>query len=131
MPGIVTRSRFTALPRVEAMVNAFHGEMIAVMVFALILGIALTLVERRAVEPLLLWLQALYEVMKQQVLHSQVLWTDDTPVPPSVFGPMWEGTPPPWWTDDVLGGLPPEPATAAEKPSEEQPAPADDAVAPH
>jgi hypothetical protein len=21
-------------------------------------------------------------------------WTDDTPVPPSVFGPMWEGTPP-------------------------------------
>lgn len=36
-------------------------------------------------------------------------WTDDTPVPPDVFGPMWEGTPPSWWTDDVFAGLPPEP----------------------
>ncbi|MGH9750597.1 MAG: dicarboxylate/amino acid:cation symporter [Candidatus Polarisedimenticolia bacterium] len=50
---------------VEAMVNAFRGEMIAVMAFALILGIAFTLVERRAVEPLLVWLQALFTgVMK-------------------------------------------------------------------
>ena len=23
-------------------------------------------------------------------------WTDDTPVPPDVFGPMWDGDPPPW-----------------------------------
>jgi len=48
---------------VEAMVNAFRGDMLAVMVFALVLGIALTTVDRRAVEPLLLWLQALYEVV--------------------------------------------------------------------
>ena len=47
---------------VEAMVNAFRGDMIAVMVFALVLGVALTSIERRTVEPLLLWLQALYEV---------------------------------------------------------------------
>ena len=48
---------------VEAMVNAFRGDMLAVMVFALVLGIALTTVDRRDVEPLLLWLQALYEVV--------------------------------------------------------------------
>ena len=48
---------------VEAMVNAFRGDMIAVMVFALVLGVALTSIERRTVEPLLLWLQALYEVV--------------------------------------------------------------------
>jgi len=50
---------------VEAMVRAFEGEMIAVMVFALILGIALTLVDRKTAEPLLAWLQAiLATVMK-------------------------------------------------------------------
>ena len=48
---------------VKAMVGAMDGEMIAVMVFALVFGFALTLVERRAVEPLLLWLQAVYEVV--------------------------------------------------------------------
>ena len=48
---------------VEAMVTAYRGDMIAVMVFALILGVALTTVDRRVVEPLLLWLQALYEVV--------------------------------------------------------------------
>jgi hypothetical protein len=58
-------------------------------------------------------------------------WTDDTPVPQSVFGPMWEGTPPPWWTDDVLAGLSSEPTANAENPGEEQPAPTDDAIAPH
>jgi hypothetical protein len=63
-------------------------------------------------------------------LAEREKWTDDTPVPPSVFGPMWEGTPPAWWTDDVLAGLPPEPPTEAEKTSEDHPAPADDAVAP-
>jgi DAACS family dicarboxylate/amino acid:cation (Na+ or H+) symporter len=52
---------------VEAMVNAFRGDMIAVMVFALVLGIALTLVERRKVEPLLAWLQALLEVVMKVI----------------------------------------------------------------
>ena len=52
---------------VEAMVNAFRGEMVAVMVFALLIGIALTLVERRTVEPLLVWLQAVYEVVMKVI----------------------------------------------------------------
>jgi DAACS family dicarboxylate/amino acid:cation (Na+ or H+) symporter len=52
---------------VEAMANAFRGDMIAVMVFALVLGIALTMVERRAVEPLLAWLQALFEVVMKVI----------------------------------------------------------------
>ncbi len=52
---------------VEAMVNAFRGDMIAVMVFALVFGVALTLVERRAVEPLLAWLQAVYEVVMKVI----------------------------------------------------------------
>lgn len=52
---------------IEAMVNAFRGEMIAVMVFALVIGIALTLVERRSVEPLLDWLQAVYEVVMKVI----------------------------------------------------------------
>jgi hypothetical protein len=29
-------------------------------------------------------------------------WTDETPVPQSVFGPMWEGTPPEWWSEDAF-----------------------------
>lgn len=48
---------------VKAMVGALDGEMIAVMVFALVIGVALTLVDRRTVEPLLTWLQAVYEVV--------------------------------------------------------------------
>jgi DAACS family dicarboxylate/amino acid:cation (Na+ or H+) symporter len=52
---------------VEAMVNAFRGEIIAVMVFALFLGIAITLVERSKVEPLLGWLQALFEVVMKVI----------------------------------------------------------------
>jgi DAACS family dicarboxylate/amino acid:cation (Na+ or H+) symporter len=52
---------------VEAMVNAFRGDMIAVMVFALVIGVALTLVERRTVEPLLVWLQALYDVVMKVI----------------------------------------------------------------
>jgi len=50
---------------VEAMTRAFQGDMIAVMVFALILGIALTTIDRAIAEPLLRWLQAVFEtVMK-------------------------------------------------------------------
>jgi dicarboxylate/amino acid:cation (Na+ or H+) symporter, DAACS family len=48
---------------VEAMVNAFRGDMIAVMVFALIIGIAVTMIEKKRVEPLLVWLQAVYDVV--------------------------------------------------------------------
>ncbi|HZN02206.1 MAG TPA: dicarboxylate/amino acid:cation symporter, partial [Candidatus Polarisedimenticolia bacterium] len=44
---------------VDAMARAFQGEMLAVMVFALIFGIALTRVERSTAEPLLRWLEAL------------------------------------------------------------------------
>ena len=48
---------------VKAMVGAMEGEMIAVMVFALVIGVALTLIDRRAAEPLILWLQSVYEVV--------------------------------------------------------------------
>lgn len=41
-----------------------------------------------------------------QLAARQQEWTDDTPVPPEVFGPMWDREPPPWWREDVLVGLP-------------------------
>jgi DAACS family dicarboxylate/amino acid:cation (Na+ or H+) symporter len=47
---------------VEAMTNAFRGDILAVMVFALVCGIALTLVDRARAEPLLRWLQAVFDV---------------------------------------------------------------------
>lgn len=50
-------------------------------------------------------------------------WTDDTPVPPSVFGPMWDGPPPEWWTDEPLA------ETVPLINGEERPA--SDPVAPH
>jgi DAACS family dicarboxylate/amino acid:cation (Na+ or H+) symporter len=52
---------------VEAMANAFRGDMLAVMVFALVLGIALTLLDRAAVQPLLIWLQAVFEVVMKVI----------------------------------------------------------------
>jgi DAACS family dicarboxylate/amino acid:cation (Na+ or H+) symporter len=58
---------------VEAMANAFRGDMIAVMVFALVLGVALTLVERRKVEPLLQWLQALLEGVMRVIDFAMLL----------------------------------------------------------
>src|SRR5262245_1150740 len=48
---------------VRAMVEAFRGEMLAVMVFALILGIAITLCDPKVVEPLIQLLRAAYEVV--------------------------------------------------------------------
>jgi len=53
-------------------------------------------------------------------LAKELNWTDDTPVPPEVFGPMWDREPPPWWQDDLFVDLPspttetknPEPTTA-------------------
>jgi hypothetical protein len=38
-------------------------------------------------------------------LAAEQKWTDDTPVPTTVFGPMWDRDPPPWWIDDVTAGL--------------------------
>jgi DAACS family dicarboxylate/amino acid:cation (Na+ or H+) symporter len=52
---------------VEAMVNAFRGDILAVMVFALFLGIAVTLVDRKKAEPLLVWLQAVFEVVMKVI----------------------------------------------------------------
>jgi dicarboxylate/amino acid:cation (Na+ or H+) symporter, DAACS family len=52
---------------VEAMANAFRGDIIAVMVFALVVGVALTLVERKKVEPLLVWLQAVFDVVMKVI----------------------------------------------------------------
>src|SRR4029453_12227792 len=50
---------------VEGMVNAFRGDIWAAMVFPLFLGVAVPKVERRLAEPLLVWLQAVFEtVMK-------------------------------------------------------------------
>ncbi|MCI0703825.1 MAG: hypothetical protein L0241_22425 [Planctomycetia bacterium] len=45
-------------------------------------------------------------------------WTDDTPVPPEVFGPMWEGEPPHWWREIDIAKTPPEvePQSLAPKP---------------
>jgi hypothetical protein len=39
-------------------------------------------------------------------LAQEQKWTDETPVPPEVFGPMWDREPPAWWRDDALEGLP-------------------------
>ncbi len=51
----------------RAMVDAFRGEMIAVMVFSLLFGIALTLCEREKVAPLVAFLQAVYEVVMKVI----------------------------------------------------------------
>ena len=50
-------------------------------------------------------------------------WTDTTPVPPEVFGPLWRGMPPEWWTDDVLAGLSPETSSPTASEPGETPAP--------
>src|SRR5262245_18855395 len=34
-------------------------------------------------------------------LAQEQKWTDDTPVPPEVFGPMWDREPPSWWRENV------------------------------
>ena len=55
------------------------------------------------------------DLVKLVALAKAEGWTDDTPVPPDVFGPMWEGKPPSWWRDDVLADLPddaPQPTDA-------------------
>ena len=52
---------------VEAMVRAFDGEMIAVMVFALVFGVALTLIDKGIAAPLIAWLQAVFEVVMKVI----------------------------------------------------------------
>ena len=51
----------------QAMVNAFRGEMVAVMVFSLLIGIAVTLCPRERVQPLIGLLQAIYEVVMKVI----------------------------------------------------------------
>jgi dicarboxylate/amino acid:cation (Na+ or H+) symporter, DAACS family len=47
----------------RSMVDAFKGEMMAVMVFALIIGIALTLCDARRVEPVMALLRGVYDIV--------------------------------------------------------------------
>ena len=58
---------------VEAMTRAFKGEMLAVMVFALVLGVALTLVEREVAAPFLRWLEALYAAVMKVIGLAMLL----------------------------------------------------------
>ena len=51
----------------QAMVDAFRGEMVAVMVFSLLIGIAVTLCPRERVQPLISLLQAVYEVVMKVI----------------------------------------------------------------
>jgi len=48
---------------IRAMAEAFRGEMLAVMVFSLFMGIAMAMCERERVEPLMALLRSLYEVV--------------------------------------------------------------------
>jgi DAACS family dicarboxylate/amino acid:cation (Na+ or H+) symporter len=58
---------------IEAMTRAFQGDMIAVMVFALTFGVALTLVDRGTAEPLLKWLQAVFETVMKVIDFAMLL----------------------------------------------------------
>jgi len=57
----------------RAMVDAFKGEMLAVMVFSLLIGIAVTLCERETVEPLLAVLRSAYEVVMKVISLAMYL----------------------------------------------------------
>jgi len=48
---------------IRAMAEAYRGEMLAVMVFALFVGIAMAMCERQRVEPLMAVLRSVYEVV--------------------------------------------------------------------
>lgn len=48
---------------IRSMVEAFRGEMLAVMVFSLFMGIAMAMCERERVEPLMAVLRSLYDVV--------------------------------------------------------------------
>ena len=52
---------------IRSMVDAFKGEMLAVMVFSLFIGIAATLCARERIRPLLDLLQAVYEVVMKVI----------------------------------------------------------------
>ncbi|HET9481060.1 MAG TPA: dicarboxylate/amino acid:cation symporter, partial [Candidatus Polarisedimenticolia bacterium] len=51
----------------KAMVEAFQGEMLAVMVFSLLIGVAMTLCERERIEPLLVLLRGVYDVVMELI----------------------------------------------------------------
>ena len=51
----------------KSMVDAFKGEMLAVMVFSLFIGIAATLCNRERIQPLLDFLQSVYEVVMKVI----------------------------------------------------------------
>ncbi|HZI94902.1 MAG TPA: dicarboxylate/amino acid:cation symporter [Patescibacteria group bacterium] len=57
----------------KAMVDAFKGEMLAVMVFSLFIGIALTLCERETVEPIMALLRGVYEVVMKVIAMAMRL----------------------------------------------------------
>ncbi|HKY32927.1 MAG TPA: dicarboxylate/amino acid:cation symporter [Candidatus Polarisedimenticolia bacterium] len=57
----------------RAMVDAFKGEMLAVMVFALVLGVAVTLCDADKVKPLLALLRAVYEVVMKVIALAMIL----------------------------------------------------------
>jgi hypothetical protein len=42
-------------------------------------------------------------------------WTDDTPVSPEVFGPLWDRTPPSWWQDEHESSETPNAATGSDQ----------------
>jgi DAACS family dicarboxylate/amino acid:cation (Na+ or H+) symporter len=51
----------------EAMVNAFRGEMLSVMVFALVMGVAIALCDAEKMRPLLDFLRSLYDVVMKVI----------------------------------------------------------------
>ncbi len=57
----------------RAMVDAFQGEMIAVMIFSLVIGVAMTLCERERVEPLMALLRGVYEVVMKVIALAMKL----------------------------------------------------------
>lgn len=57
----------------RAMVDAFKGEMLAVMVFSVFIGVAATLCERQRVEPLMSLLRSVYEVVMKVISLAMLL----------------------------------------------------------
>src|ERR1041384_1102778 len=57
----------------RSMVDAFKGEMLAVMVFSLLIGIAITLCERETVEPIMVLLRGVYEVVMKVIAIAMKL----------------------------------------------------------
>ena len=93
---------------VRSMVEAFRGEMLAVMVFALILGIALTLCDPQTMEPLLRLLRAVYEVVMKVITIAMglapygvaaLLFSLTARFGLEILGALW------WYVLTVVAGL--------------------------